>query len=267
MEKTTMRLALVVLVLLTFGCDRFKKKTDAGVVETPIAAEEDTGTTAAPEDSGVAAAAPAANEADIKHFPDEEKVTGDQYAVEWPTVLAHTEPGAGKEVATLAKGTKANLQARRGRTVLVTFADPKDAARTLIGWVAEDAFIPGTTPPPAIVRSTTGAPKAAATGVCGAGLTLLFDADAFCGKTCKVDKDCSGGLVCSGTAKPLTATGLGAPVTICGKAKKPVVAAVDAGVVAAKPDAATPAAAADAGAAPPAGDAGRAVLTPLRGIK
>lgn len=263
-----MRLARVVLVLFVglpvLGCGMFKKKTDAGVEASTVAGVEDSGTSSAPEDSGVAAFA--ANEKDIKHFPDEEKVSGDQYAVEWPSVVAHTEPGAGTVVATLTKGTKATLQARKGRTVLATFADPKDATRILLGWLAEDAFIPGTAPPPVIVRTDGGAPKAGATGVCGAGLTLLFDADAFCGKTCKVDKDCSAGLVCTGQAKPLTATGLGAPVAVCGKPKKPAPVLADAGTP--KPDAGTTAAA-DSGTAPtPGGDAGRAILPILRpGLK
>lgn len=262
--------ACVVFALLSLvACDKLKKKSaDAGTTASTSTATAEPSASAAPspDDGGAdsGAAVTAANEKDIKHFPDEEKAEAESYTVEWPTVDARTEPSTGKVVATLAKGTKATLQARKGRSVLVMFADAKDATKMLLGWVAEDAFVPGTAPPPVVVHTGSGPPKS--TGVCSAGLTLLFDADAFCGKTCKVDKDCTGGLTCSGQAKPLSGQGLGAPVSVCSKAKKPTTTtttATDAG--APKP--------ADAGAtvAPPVAttDGGnRALITnPARGLK
>lgn len=250
-------LAVLTLTLTLAGCDAIKeklgKKADSGSSSTT----NTTTTSTTDDDSGAAAAdaaadaAPAANEKDIKRFPDEEAVT-EAVSVQWPTVDAKTEPGTGKVVTALPKGTAANLVARNGKTVLATFNDPKDATKLLMGWIPEDAFTPGTSPPPVVVMTGAGTPKA--TGVCAAPLTLLFEADAFCGKVCKVDKDCTAPQTCSGSAKPLNAGGFGAPVTFCAKPKAatPTAVAADAGV---KP--------ADAGVTTARPDAGGTVLAPI----
>ena len=276
------RNVVVVLTLATLvsGCglmDKLKgNKGDAAPEAAPAdtaeaAAPADDAGAAAPEDSGAPAGPTFANDKDVKRFPDETALEPDVYAVEWPTVTPKTEPGAGAVVATVAKGTKCTLVARKGQTVLATFPDPKDAAKTLGGWFPESAFVAGTAPPPAALNLDGGVKKV--TGVCPAGLTLLIDADAFCGKTCKVDKDCASlgaNIVCAGQAKPITATGVGEPVSTC--VKKSATATT------AKPDAgAAPPPAADSGAGttpttttsgtappppPPAPDAGATVAPP-----
>jgi hypothetical protein len=235
------------------SCDRFKKHHDAGA-DAATASAEDASASSAQADAARPASL-AANERDIRRFDDEEKLEHDEYTVEWPAVDAKSEPATGLPVAKLAKGTKVTFQARKGHTILATFADPKDASKTLLGWIPEDAFVPGTAPPPVAVKvSKDGgvSPGTKTTGVCPVGLTLLFGDDAFCGKPCKVDKDCPAGLVCQGQAKPINAQGMGAPVPVCAKPKAVAVTKPDAGA----PIGSTPTAKADAaGAAPVASTA------------
>lgn len=236
--------AIIALVTGLVGCGLLQKLRGLGQEagadgEVGVATETADAASAEQADSG---AAPSyANEKAVKRFADEETVAAEESATEWPTTTLRTEPGTGSAVASLPKGTKCTKVAQRGHSALVSFADPKDAARTLLGWVSADAFVAGTTPPPATLNLGAGGAKKT-TGVCPAGLTLLVDGDAFCAKTCKVDKDCKSvgtGLLCQGRAKPIVADGLGAPVAICVKAK-PI----------AKPNPSGPAPTTDAGARP-----------------
>lgn len=255
-------IAVFVLVAGLGGCGLIDKLRGIGqdaAPDGPLGAGEDAGS-AQEADSG--AAAPSySNEKDVKRFPDEEKLAAEEVATEWATATPRTEPGTGKAVASLPKGTQCTKVAQKGHSTLVGFADPKDATRTLLGWVSADAFVAGTTPPPAL--NVGGGVKK--TGVCPAGLTLLVDGDAFCAKTCKVDKDCKSAgtaFVCQGQARPVVADGLGAPVAICAKARLPArpnpVGPGTAGDAGTKPADAGAAKPADAGAAAkPAQDAGR----------
>jgi hypothetical protein len=233
-----MKVFCAVLVLLTLaGCDKiFKKKTDAGsstsTTPTTATTDDDSGGTADLDASADAAAGPvAANEKDIKRFPDEEALV-ESVTVQWASVVARTEPSTGAIVATLTKGTAATVGARKGKSVLALFQDPKDATRSLGGWIAEDAFTPGTSPPPVVTIHVDGGTPAKPAGVCAAGLTLLFDSEPFCGKTCKVATDCVAPQICAPGPKLVSAGGvIGAATNAC---RRPATASVsgDGGVVA-----------------------------------
>ena len=176
---------MIVGLVLIAACDKFKKHPDAGADSSSSAstATDDSGATASTDDasSDAAPAGPAAaNEKDIKRFPDEEALV-ETVQVQWATVAARTEPGAGTVVATLPKGASVTVGARKGKSVLGIFQDPKDATKTLMGWIAEDAFTPGTSPPPVLTLHTDGGAPPKPSGVCPAGLTLLFDQEPFCG--------------------------------------------------------------------------------------
>jgi len=208
-----MRTALLITCLVPLlACNLRGKKSDGGA--------EATTTTVATADTAIVDAGPpapiASNEKDIKRFSDEEKIDGEVHEVEWSTVAARKEPVSGAQVASLKKGTKCTLIAKKGKSALATFADPKDATSTLMGWIADDAFVPGTTPV-AITRHADGGVSAPKTGVCGPGQTLLMGDDAFCGKICSADKDCAAPLVCQSQAKPITAAGLGPATNVCAK--------------------------------------------------
>lgn len=247
-----MKRALLLTALLVFGCDKLLKKHDAGAeggaaTQGPATAATDTSQaaeTGAPAASAIvdAGVAPlAANESDVKRLPSEEKIDEDA-TLEWAKADARAEPGTGKLVATLTKGTKAHFVARAGHSVLATFPDPTDASKTLLGWITENAFVAGTAPiAGAVLKHPDGGVIATArsAGVCAAGLTLLFGDDAFCGKTCKVDKDCTGGQVCGQQAKPITAAGMGAPVAVCSKQRAVAGATPDAGATGAPATTAT----------------------------
>lgn len=237
--------AVFALVAGLVGCGLLQKLRELGQeagADGAAGGATETADAASAEEADSGTAAPSyANEKDVKRFADEDKVEAEESATEWPTTTPRTEPGTGSAVASLPKGTKCTKVAQRGHSVLVSFADPKHAARTLLGWVSADAFVAGTTPPPATLNLGAGGAKKT-TGVCPVGLTLLVDGDAFCAKRCKVDKDCKSvgtGLLCQGHAKPIMADGLGDPVAICAKAK-PIV----------KPNPIGPAPAPDAGARP-----------------
>jgi hypothetical protein len=214
---------LIVGLFAIAACDRFKKHPDAGANSSSSSSgtsTDDSGATASADDaSSDAASAPAAaNEKDVKRFPDEE-VLVETVQVQWPTVVARTEPGAGNVVATLPKGASVTVGARKGKSVLGIFQDPKDATKTLMGWIAEDAFTPGTSPPPVLTLHTDGGTPPKPSGVCPAGLTLLFDQEPFCGKVCKANTDCTAPQVCASGPKLITASGTqGATVMACRRA-------------------------------------------------
>jgi hypothetical protein len=186
-------LAAAVLATLT-GCPRKKPSTevDAGVAETPVVD---------------AAPAPlAANEADVTRFPDETKL--DRVAA---TVLAgvtnvRKAPPSGAVITTIPKGTVVLEHAQKDKFFLVSFDDPKDPTKKLMGWVFQDAF----SATPSVPQKPPGV------NPCPAGQQLLIAEQDFCGKVCKVAADCPNGQACTGSAKLFGLNGkVGEPVSVC----------------------------------------------------
>ncbi len=87
-----------------------------------------------------AAAALAANEADITRYPDEKTSAGSTLTTEGPAELRTEVGSGGKLVVVLKKGTEvANLAEHAGHNLVVA-EDPKDASRKLMGWAGASAF-------------------------------------------------------------------------------------------------------------------------------
>lgn len=105
-------------------------------------------------------------------------------------MFARTAPKKqdGAVIAALRAGTPVVKLAKRGQWFLVTFADPKDKARTLAGWVWEHAF------DEAGERGEDDdlLPK------CKNGERLLMP-EAFCAKTCRTNADCPNETMCTAT--------------------------------------------------------------------
>ena len=113
-------------------------------------------------------------------------------------------PG-GTVVASLRQGEEVVQIAEHGKFVLCTFPDPKDATKRLEGWVADEAFKAGPTPP---------LPK---TATCpGTQVHLISDENVFCGDVCKEDKDCPASAPkCTGHANSYVDGKEGPAVTTC----------------------------------------------------
>jgi len=192
------KLALAALVLLV-GCDLIKKKGDADAAAdaTVEDAAPPPAPTAAAEDAGSAApAAPVAinakNVADVARFPGETAVTDDDSKLAQLTP-ARTTPRGGAVVATIKPGADVTKVAEYQGSYLVTFADPKDASGTLIGWIGKEAFtVRAVTRTDAGVKADAGAsPDAGAKLTCPAGFTaVVLSTTPVCKKRCAKDGDC-----------------------------------------------------------------------------
>jgi hypothetical protein len=138
----------------------------------------------------------------VGRFPDELSLNDTAAKIADPNVSARNAVPGGVLVATLRLGTPVTQVAKHDTFILCLFPDPKNPARTLEGWVAEQAFVPGPTVP-----SKT---------VCATGMTrLMIDEQDFCGRVCKNDSDCQSGQVCTGKASLLANGRTGAEVTTC----------------------------------------------------
>jgi hypothetical protein len=124
----------------------------------------------------------------VARFPDEVSANETEAKIADPAVSARNSVPGGALVATLRLGTPVTQIAKHESFILCEFADPKNGANHLEGWLAEQAFVAGPTIPG----------KAA----CPHGKTLLIaDEQEFCGTTCKSDADCKDpGLACVGKA-------------------------------------------------------------------
>lgn len=143
----TLRTALTVGALTTalLGCP-LKSKDDA---PPPVV---DAGATAQPTGA-------AKNEGQITRYPNETILGGVPAVIGKDGTIARTFPGAGGQVAVLAKATPCGKVAQNGNAgTLITWNDPADGA-ALMGWVPNDAF-QGTVPSikPVIVPKDSGAP-------------------------------------------------------------------------------------------------------------
>jgi hypothetical protein len=166
------------------GCPFGKKKTTEG--------DEAGAAASTPSASSVAApATPAgANEKSIARYADEKPLTKDT-AINFAVASITEAAGAGKTIAFLKKGTAVTQFAQHGTFVLITFKDPKDASRTLMGWVNEAVF--GDEPVKAAVALT-----------CKSGEKIFHVPKATgledqCHRGCNPDADdCPAGLGCTG---------------------------------------------------------------------
>ena len=168
---------------------------DAGVIDAGVAV-------LVPLDAGAPPVAPPANVNQVGRFPDESSLNDAIAKIADPNVSARNAVPGGALVATLRIGTPVTQVAKHETFILCVFSDPKNAARNLEGWVAEQAFVPGPTIP--------------SKSACPAGQTrLMIDEQDFCGRVCKSDGDCQGGLTCSGKASLFASGKTGAEVTTC----------------------------------------------------
>lgn len=197
-----MRSLLLVSVLscaaLILGCP--KKKDDGGdasadaavVAVEPPAAVVDAGVPATP------VAVNAKNVAEVARFPAETVITDDEAKLAQITP-ARTSPKTGNVVATLKPSSDVTKLAEYQNCYLVTFADPKDATVTLMGWIGKEYFTA-----PAIVKTDAGAKLDAGAVVvpdagpakltCATGQTaVVLSKDPICKKKCTKDADCKAG--------------------------------------------------------------------------
>jgi hypothetical protein len=170
--------------------------TDAGVADAGVAV------------AAIDAAPPSAlppvpdNVNQVARFPDEVSLNNATVKIADPHQVARNSVPGGALVATLNVGTETIQISSHENFVLCSFSDPKAPGHTLEGWIAQGAFVPGPTPAP-----TTG---------CQAGqVRLEFEDSYFCGRECKVDKDCQTGQSCSGRANLFTNGKVGAQVDTC----------------------------------------------------
>lgn len=194
-----------VLVAALTSCDKFKKKDDADA-----AAPDDAATAAADPDAGATpaptAAPAAANEPDIARFPDEAKLDNVAATLQRFT-NAREVPQSGKLVAQLQKGTAVTELASRKDAFLVTFADPKDASKRLMGWIPAESF---TAAPAVDAGVVTKIPS------CVAGDTVLISDTVFCGRVCNTDADCpTPGQACKGASNKFVNGKAADPVKVC----------------------------------------------------
>ncbi len=181
--RTSPLFVLALLLPVLSGCPFAKKKSVEG--EADAAASTPTASTVAP-----ATPPAAANEKTIARYADEKTVSKDT-VINW-TVAGVTEAaGAGKTITLLKKGTAVSEVAQHAKFGLVTFKDPKDASRTLMGWVNEDVF--GDEPLKA---------KVALSCKPGEKIVRVPKANGLeeqCQRPCNADtNDCTGGLDCLG---------------------------------------------------------------------
>jgi hypothetical protein len=168
---------------------------DAGVIDAAVAV-------LVPLDAGAPPLPPPANVNQVGRFPDESPLNDAVAKIEDPNVSARNAVPGGALVATLRIGTPVTQVAKHETFILCLFSDPKNPARNLEGWVAEQAFIPGPTIP--------------SKSACPGGQTrLMVDEQDFCGRVCKSDGDCQVGLTCSGKASLFASGKTGAEVTTC----------------------------------------------------
>lgn len=181
---------VLAVALVSTACSR--KKPEA----------TDAGAPAASDTASAAASAPsAANASDIARFGDEEALDGGTVSL-LVAAPVHAQPGAGAVVASLAKGTQVTTLAEHGTSTLVTFADPKNASSTLMGWVASPAVGKGDLPK--LI------PTPGPTIACPAGKVAVFNNK--CASPCKTVKDCPGvGRSCT----EVPTAGGGRNVTVC----------------------------------------------------
>jgi hypothetical protein len=174
------------VLYLCAACSLLKKKEeDAGADAAPAAAAPD-----AAAEPAAAAEPTAKNAAQVGRFPSETKIAAEKAKVVADVTVARESPGSGPAVATLKKDVEVTKFAQRGTDFfLVTFADPKDASSTLMGWIPDEAF-----------KATPAAPA-----------TCPKDQVKFVGQGCKQEcsaaAKCPAGMGCTGLGVKFDAPG------------------------------------------------------------
>jgi hypothetical protein len=251
MKRPFALFALLSLSLVSVvHCKKKQAVEDAG----PEPTAEPSSTEAPPSEPPPSKPAPLASNADdIARFGEETKLADVQATVTAASVVARESPPNGPQVAVLPKGTVVTQIAQREHYVLATFANPKNASETLMGWMFAPslggAAVPTTvvkTDGGAVVKVDAGAPKPPTS--CAAGLTLVMVDEPTCAKICAEDKECPTGQACKGSANKIVNGKAGDGVTTCVPFHPHT--PHDAGAPTPAKDASAPPAVVDAGAAP-----------------
>ena len=195
--RTPLFLAAISSVLLVAGCDFLKKKGDVDA-SADATADVDAAPAAAAEDAASAPApvvVNAKNMADVARFPGETPAVDDDAKLAQLT-SARSAPKGGNVVAAVKPGSDVVKVAEYQGSFLVTFADPKDAASTLMGWIPKEAFSA-----PLYVARDGGAKLDASAPVVDAGpptkltcppahVAVVLSTTPVCKKRCTKDADC-----------------------------------------------------------------------------
>jgi hypothetical protein len=205
MRRLAVSLTFLPTILLLAACPLKKKEGDdaaATAAEASVAATTDEAAAPAPATATDEASAPAPaiapsakNAGEVARFASETKIEN-QAAKVAAFATAHTSPRTGGVVASLKAGTDVVKIAEYNNAFLVTFADPKDASATLMGWVNKEAFVAALDAGVDASRPDAGRPDAGAKTGCAAGhepVVLGAGAAPVCKKKCTSDKDCTKG--------------------------------------------------------------------------
>jgi len=197
MRKLVLSSGLLSCLLLVAGCP--KKKADDGDAAADAAIDA---AIAAAADATAAPVLPNAKNADkVATFPAQTKLEDDG---EKPTrnAVVHTAPKGGDVVANIPAGTDVTKVAEYQEDFLITFADPKNANDTLMGWIDKAAFTGAVATKTTLKDGGAGdasvdsgahaAVDAGTTLKCGANEALVHISatGTSCKKKCKDDKDC-----------------------------------------------------------------------------
>ncbi|MDF2691813.1 MAG: hypothetical protein K0S65_196 [Labilithrix sp.] len=226
MRKILFVTGLVSCAVVVLGCP-LKKKEDADAASDAALVEA-----AAPPVVVDAAPTPAAvtakNTADVARFPAEAPVSDDDLKLA-STGTARTSPKTGTVIATLKPGTDVTKISEYQSSILVTFADPKDANVTLLGWIGKESFAPapatakrdgGVTDAGAVVVTDASAPAPVDAGAakkltCPMGMVaVVLTKDPTCRKKCTKDSDCKGGAAGGCANASLAAGGVARVCTV-----------------------------------------------------
>jgi hypothetical protein len=132
----------------------------------------------------------AANQNEVKKYPDQAKIDHVPATVMWTVANVRTAAGSGDLVATLKKGTSVQRLADKEPYWLVLFDDPSDSSRKVEGWASHLVF----TPEPQHDAGKVHPPCAGK----GAVLILLEGNVEECVTQCTSDSDCGAGKACDG---------------------------------------------------------------------
>lgn len=213
MRKLVLLSGLLPCLLLLAGCP--KKDGDADAAAEAAAPEPEAG--AAP--ANAPPVPDAKNKADVARFQNETAISDDD-SKPANFVNARKSPKTGAIVASLKPGTDVHKHAEYQDCYLVTFADPKDANTTLMGWIekssftyvapkdagAKDAATDAAPVDAGAVVVDAGPPKCAATEA----LVTLSATSTLCKKKCTKDTDCK-----NGPCSPATNATTKAVVKVC----------------------------------------------------
>ena len=137
----------------------------------------------------------AANAADVARYPNEKPVAdADDKIAHDMRVRTVPSTKEGDVILALRAGVPVKKVAKRGQWFLITFADPKDKSRTLLGWTWDQAFVHEAGP---------------GEDACAADERIVTS-QGFCAKTCKTNASCPNDYVCTDT--------MGTP-SVCVRAK------------------------------------------------